>query len=145
MLTMFWSIWFPACSRLIMSPVALTGTENDRLTELLEAEKTREPTLMILLVRPNSGLFEPLWPTVMLARTKGMQCRLPFSAWLIESMTLVAIALLSLNGDLTVSIYRLGPSPLELLSAIVGRLAVLIPSRVTLALWLDLIMAVMSL
>lgn len=87
--------------------------------------------------------MEPLGPTVVLARTNRI-CPLGTlirpSAWLTVSTTLVAMAPLRLRGPLTVTVYRFGERFLASFKCIDGRLSVLTPIIVILAMELTLIM-----
>lgn len=77
-------------------------TENLTLTDFLPGDRTVAPMLTILFVRPNSGLFEPLWPTVVLARTKLLHALA--SVWVPVETTLDEVEKFRFSGPFSVSI-----------------------------------------
>ncbi len=117
---------------LIIPPTTAAGTVNLQLVQEFAREQSTVPTFMSLLSAPINVFFEPLVPTVVLARTKSLMLPV-FNDCVPVEMTLVAIAEARPKGPFMVSIYLFIPSPLELLTGSAGRLPVLIPTRVRLA------------
>lgn len=123
-----------------MCPVVAVGTVKPTLSLGLNRVA---PTLISLLVVPISVLLEPLAPTVVLARTKLLQCDSAGRLWLAVSMTLRAMARLTWKGPLTVSIMLLIVSGrVGLVKCVVGKFEFLTCRMVRLALVLALIMVV---
>lgn len=123
-------------------PMRVDGTVNLTLIEVFEpalGEKTVAPTLISRFVAPTSVLFEPLWPTVVLARTKLLKSPSLRLRWLRVEITFTAIARLMPKGPLTVSMILFMRSMLSSLNLTVGKLSLLTPRSVRLALGLALI------